>query len=56
MKKNKIVSADEAIALIRTDDVVTTTGFVQSCIPEALHAALEKRFVETGAPGFGRTE
>ncbi|GJD44030.1 hypothetical protein AFCDBAGC_1892 [Methylobacterium cerastii] len=51
MKKNKIVSADEAIALIRTDDVVTTTGFVQSCIPEALHAALEKRFVETGAPG-----
>lgn len=51
MKKNKIVSADEAIALIRNDDVVTTTGFVQSCIPEALHAALEKRFVETGAPG-----
>jgi propionate CoA-transferase len=51
VKKNKIVSADEAIALIRTDDVVTTTGFVQSCIPEALHAALEKRFVETGAPG-----
>lgn len=48
--KNKIVSAAEAIALIRDDDVVTTTGFVQSCIPEALHAALEKRFVETGKP------
>ncbi len=31
-------------------DVVATTGFVQSCIPEALHAALEKRFVETGGP------
>src|SRR5690606_38869750 len=25
-------------------------GFVQSCIPEALHAALERRFVETGGP------
>ncbi|KQO69476.1 CoA-transferase [Methylobacterium sp. Leaf469] len=50
MKKNKVISAEEAIALIRQNDVVTTTGFVQSCIPEALHAALEKRFVETGAP------
>jgi propionate CoA-transferase len=46
----KIVSADEAIARIREGDVITTTGFVQSCIPEALHAALEKRFVETGVP------
>ena len=50
MLTNKVISADEAIALIGEGDVVTTTGFVQSCIPEALHAALEKRFVETGAP------
>jgi propionate CoA-transferase len=50
MPTNKVVSADEAIARIRQGDVVATTGFVQSCIPEALHAALEKRFVETGAP------
>ena len=42
MRKNKVISAEEAIALIRENDVVTTTGFVQSCIPEALHAALEK--------------
>ena len=48
--KDKTIKADEAIALIRDNDVVTTTGFVQSCIPEALHAALEKRYVETGAP------
>ena len=48
--KNKVISADEAIALIRNGDVVCTTGFVQSCIPEALHAALEKRFVATRAP------
>ena len=50
MLTNKVISADEAIALIGEGDVVTTTGFVQSCIPEALHAALEKRYVETGAP------
>ena len=50
MKKNKVITAEEAIALVNDGDVVTTTGFVQSCIPEALHAALEKRFVDTGAP------
>lgn len=50
MKKNKVISADQAIALINDGDVVTTTGFVQSCIPELLHAAIEKRFVETAGP------
>src|SRR4029079_103609 len=50
MMNNKVIPAGEAIALISDGDVVTTTGFVQSCIPEALHAALEQRFVETGAP------
>lgn len=50
MANNKVITGDEAIALIRDNDVVTTTGFVQSCIPEALHAALEKRFVETSHP------
>jgi propionate CoA-transferase len=49
-KNNKVITADEAIALISENDVLTTTGFVQSCIPEALHAALEKRFVETQSP------
>ena len=50
MLKNKVISADQAIALISDGNVVCTTGFVQSCIPEALHAALEKRFVETQHP------
>lgn len=50
MMKNKVISADEAMALIRDNDVLTTSGFVQSCIPEALHAALERRFVATGKP------
>jgi len=50
MLKSKVVSADEAIARIGDNAVIATTGFVQSCIPEMLHAALEKRFVETSAP------
>ncbi|MBU1211969.1 MAG: malonate decarboxylase subunit alpha [Alphaproteobacteria bacterium] len=48
--KNKVISADDAIALIRDNDVVATTGFVQSCIPEALHASLEKRYVRSNKP------
>ncbi len=48
--KNKVISADDAIALISDNDVICTTGFVQSCIPELLHAALEKRYVETQSP------
>ncbi len=50
MRKNKVITADEAIALIRVNDVVTTTGFVQSCIPERCTPPWEKRFVETGSP------
>ncbi len=48
--KSKIVSADEAVALIRDGDSLVTTGFVQSGIPDALLAALERRFLETGHP------
>ncbi len=48
--KNKVISAEQAIALVKDGDVICTTGFVQSCIPEALHAALEKRYVETKSP------
>ena len=50
MANNKVTTLEQAIALIRDNDVVTTSGFVQSCIPEALHMGLEKRFVETGHP------
>ncbi len=50
MQKNKVISADDAVALIGDNNVMTTTGFVQSCIPESLHAALERRFLATGTP------
>jgi len=48
--KNKIVTADEAIALVRDGDTICCNGFVQSGIPDALLKALERRFLETGSP------
>jgi propionate CoA-transferase len=50
MKKNKIVSADEAVAIIRDGDTVACSGFVGCGTPEELIAALERRFVETATP------
>ena len=48
--KNKIVSATEAIAIIRDRDTVACSGFVGTGTPDELIVALEKRFLETGTP------
>ncbi len=48
---NKIISAEEAAALIQTEDTVVSEGFVGNNFPEHLAIALEKRFLETGSPG-----
>jgi propionate CoA-transferase len=48
--KNKVVSADEAIALIRPGDTLANSGFVGNGTPDELLAALERRFVATGSP------
>jgi propionate CoA-transferase len=48
--KNKIVSAAEAIAIIRDGDTIAFSGFVGTGTPDELIVALEKRFVETGHP------
>lgn len=50
MIRDKIVTADEAIALIRDGDVVSCSGFVGIGTPEELIAALERRFLETQGP------
>jgi propionate CoA-transferase len=39
--RSKIVTADEAIALIRDGDTLASTGFVQTGFAEALLSALE---------------
>lgn len=50
MRQVKVITADEAAALIKDDVTFTTSGFVASAIPEALNKAVEKRFLETGHP------
>ena len=50
MNKDKIVTADEAIALIRDGDAVSCSGFVGIGTPEVLIEALERRFAETQGP------
>ncbi len=48
--RNKIVSAHDAVAVIRTADTLATSGFVGIGTPDALLAALSARFVDTGEP------
>src|SRR5258706_5325936 len=48
--KNKIVSAAEAIAIIRDGDTVASSGFVGSGTPEELIEAIERRFLDSGTP------
>ena len=50
MKKNKIATADEAVAVIQDGDVMAAAGFVGNGTPEELIIALEKRFLEKGEP------
>lgn len=50
MKRGKIVSAEDAVRVIRDGDTVGLDGFIGCCAPEELIAGLEKRFLETGEP------
>lgn len=48
--KGKVVSAAEAVQLVRDGDTIATSGFVGIGFAEGLAVALEKRFLEQGAP------
>src|SRR5258706_13278880 len=48
--KNKVVSAQDAIALVHSGDTLGFSGFVGNGTPEELIAALERRFLDTGEP------
>ncbi|GFI60972.1 acetate CoA-transferase YdiF [Clostridiales bacterium] len=50
MRQVKVLSADEAVMLVKDGDTVSTNGFVGSVMPEALTGALERRFLESGSP------
>ena len=46
----KLCTAEEAAALVRDGDVVASGGFVGANHPEALTAAIERRFLNSGTP------
>jgi propionate CoA-transferase len=48
--RDKIVTAHEAVALIRDGDTVVAEGFAGQCFAEELTLALEARFLQTGTP------
>jgi propionate CoA-transferase len=50
MTKDKIVTAEAAIALIRDGDAVSCSGFIGIGTPEALIEALERRHAESAGP------
>ncbi len=50
MALKKVISADDAVALIRDGDVVASSGYGGNGTPEALFAAIERRFLEGTAP------
>lgn len=49
-KKSKLVSAREAIQLIRDKDTIATGGFVGIGFPEQMAVDLEACYLETGSP------
>ena len=48
--RDKVVTAEEAVALIRDGDTIVAEGFAGQCFAEELTLALEARFLQTGSP------
>ena len=50
MRKGKVVSAEEAVRLIRSNDTIATGGFVGTGFAEKIAVTLENVFLKTGLP------
>ena len=50
MATTKIMSAEEAVSVIRSGSVLATGGFIGSGFAEELAIALEQRFLDSGEP------
>jgi propionate CoA-transferase len=50
VRRNKVISADDAAQIVLDGDTVATGGFVGIGFPEELAVALERRFAATGSP------
>ena len=46
----KLCTVEDAAALIKNGQTIATSGFVGAANPEALTAALERQFLDTGTP------
>lgn len=47
---SKVISLEEAIALIKDGDCIATSGICMEGVPEEILAGIEKSFLETGKP------
>lgn len=50
IKKGKLVSAEEAVRIIRDGDTVASGGFVGAGFAEEIAVQLEAYFLKTGSP------
>jgi propionate CoA-transferase len=48
--KHKLVTAEQAIALVRDADTIAVSGFIGTGTPDVLINALEERFARSGGP------
>lgn len=48
--RQKVLTASDAVALVRNGDTICCAGFVSQGVPEAVLEALGKRYEETGEP------
>ena len=49
--RNKFVSVQEAVELVRDGDTLCIGGFGSHGVPEALLQGLKQRFLDSGNPG-----
>jgi len=50
LRAGKVVTAEEAVRLVRDGSTVATSGFIGAGFAEGVARALERRFLETGQP------
>lgn len=50
MPLGKVLSVEDAVALVRDGDTIATTGYGGNGTPDELVLALERRFLDTGGP------
>src|SRR5512139_723122 len=50
LKKGKIVTAEQAVDIIRDGDTIVTAGFIGAGFAEGIAVQLEERFLKTGTP------